>query len=107
MEYEIIDERLISETELKEKYSKYVDNNLELGKKLLEHINKNVKVSDFDKTFADIQALNLSIRDDYIKMIRDVMPTSVEQVRAILSPLKEVIKEDDVKKILAVIKKYS
>ncbi len=107
MEYEIVDEKLISETEVKEKYAKYVDSNLELGKKLVEHITKNIKLSDFDKAFSDIQALNLSIRDDYIRMIIDAAPTSVDQVRAILSPLKEVVKEEDIKKILAVLKKYS
>ncbi len=106
MEYEVVDEKLISETELKEKYTDYVDTNYETGKKLVDHIKKNVKTGNFEDTFNELTALNLGIRDDYLRIIIDVAPTSVDQVRAILAPLKSTIKEDDIKKILAVIKKH-
>jgi DNA-directed RNA polymerase subunit F len=106
MEYELIDEKLISETELKEKYLDYVDTSHENGKKLLEHIKKNVKINNFEETFNELNALNLGIREDYLRMIIDVAPSSVDQVRAILAPLKSTIKEDDIKKILAVVKKH-
>lgn len=106
MEYEIIDEKLISETELKEKYLDYVDTNYEVGKRLVEHIKKNIKINSFEETFNEILGLNLDIRDDYVRMLVDTAPSSVEQVRAILAPLKSTIKEDDIKKILAVVKKH-
>ncbi|MCL4400753.1 MAG: hypothetical protein M1348_01935 [Candidatus Parvarchaeota archaeon] len=106
MEYEIIDEKLISETELKEKYLDYIDTNYETGKKLVEHIKKNVKANNFEEAFNDILALNLDIREDYIRMLVDVAPSSIDQVRAILAPLKSTIKEDDIKKILSALKKH-
>ncbi len=106
MEYEIIDEKLLSETELKEKYMDYIDTAHESGKRLIEHIKKNVKVNNFDEAFNEIIGLNLDIRDDYVRILIDAAPASVDQVRAILAPLKSTIKEDDIKKILAVIKKH-
>ncbi len=106
MEYEIIDEKIISETELKEQYLDYVDKGNEIGKKLIEHIQKNVKINNFEETFNEITELGLGIRDDYIRMIIDSAPSSVEQIRALLSPLKSNIKEEDLKKILAVVKKH-
>ena len=106
MEYEIIDEKLISETELKEKYLDYIDTNYETGKKLVEHIKKNVKANNFEEAFNAILALNLDIREDYIRMLVDVAPSSIDQVRAILAPLKSTIKEDDIKKILSALKKH-
>ncbi|MCL4406596.1 MAG: hypothetical protein M1573_01175 [Candidatus Parvarchaeota archaeon] len=106
MEYEIIDEKVISETEVKEKYMEAIEENSEMGKKLIAHIKKNIKIDDFRATFDELAALNLNIRDDYMMMLIDVSPTSVDQVRAILSPLKSVIKEEEIKKILAVLKKH-
>ena len=106
MEYEIIDEKLISETELKENYIDSIDTNYEVGKKLIEHLKKNIKINNFEETFNELSGLNLGIRDDYIKMIIDSAPTSADQVRAIVAPLKTLIKEEDIKKILAVIKKH-
>ena len=106
MEYEIIDEKIISETELKEQYLDYVDKGNEIGKKLIEHIQKNVKINNFEETFNEITELGLGIRDDYIRMIIDSAPSSVEQIRALLSPLKSNIKEEDLNKILAVVKKH-
>ncbi len=106
MEYEIMDEKLISETELREEYLDYVDTNYEPGKRLVEHIKKNAKVNNFKETFEEFSALNLNIRDDYVRMLIDAAPSSVEQIRAILAPLKSAVKEDDIKKILSVIKKH-
>jgi DNA-directed RNA polymerase subunit F len=106
MEYEIIDEKPISETELKEKYSDYIDNGYESGKKLLDHLKKNIKINNFQEIFSEIEGLNLGIRDDYIRMLIDVAPTSVDQARAILAPLKSTLKEEEIKSILAVIKKH-
>ena len=106
MEYHIIDEKFLSETEVKEKYLDFVDKGSEIGKKLLDHTQKNIKIDNFDSVFEELSALNLSIRDDYIKMIIDVSPTSIDQIRAIISPLKLNIKEEDLKTILSVLKKH-
>ncbi|MCL5420622.1 MAG: hypothetical protein M1284_02620 [Candidatus Parvarchaeota archaeon] len=106
MEYEIIDEKFLSESEVKENYLEFIDKGSEQGKKLLEHIQKNIKIDSFEKAFEELSALNLSIRDDYLRMIIDVTPSSVDQVRAIIAPLKLNIKEDDLKSILSVLKKH-
>lgn len=106
MEYEIIDEKFINETEVKEEYIDFIDKGSEYGKKLLDHIQKNIKIDDFQKVFEELSALNLNIRDDYLKMIIDIAPTSTDQVRAIIAPLKITIKEDDLKAILSVLKKH-
>ena len=89
MEYKIEEEVLLSESEVKEQYIDYIDSNTEVGKKLIE-----------------LLELNLNIRDDYLRFIMDVQPTSADQVRAILSPLKLQISEDNIKKILSIIKKH-
>jgi DNA-directed RNA polymerase subunit F len=106
MEYQIIDEKFLSETEVKEKYLDFVDKNSEFGKKLLDHAQKNIKIDNFNSVFEELSALNLSIRDDYLRMIIDVSPSSVDQIRAIISPLKLNVKEEDLKAILAVLKKH-
>lgn len=106
MEYQVIDEKFLSETEVKENYLEFVDKGSELGKKLLDHIQKNIKIDNFNSVFEEISALNMSIRDDYIRMIIDVSPTSVDQIRAIISPLKLNVKEEDLKTILSVLKKH-
>jgi DNA-directed RNA polymerase subunit F len=106
MEYQVIDEKFLSETEVKENYLEFVDKGSELGKKLLDHIQKNIKIDNFNSIFEEISALNMSIRDDYIRMIIDVSPTSVDQIRAIISPLKLNVKEEDLKTILSVLKKH-
>jgi DNA-directed RNA polymerase subunit F len=106
MEYEIIDEKMLSENEVKEQYLDKIDTNYEPGKRLVEHIKKNAKVDNFEETFNELSGLNLNIRDDYLRMIIDVAPTSVDQVRAILAPLKSIIRDEDIKNILAIIKKH-
>ena len=39
-------------------------------------------------------------------MIIDVSPASIDQIRAIISPLKLNVKEEDLKAILTVLKKH-
>ena len=39
-------------------------------------------------------------------MIIDVSPTSSDQIRAVISPLKLNVKEEDLKAVLAVLKKH-
>ena len=51
MEYEIIDEKFLSETEVKEKYLDFVDKGSEMGKKLIDHVQKNIKIDNFDSVF--------------------------------------------------------
>ncbi|MCL4399413.1 hypothetical protein M1293_02825 [Candidatus Parvarchaeota archaeon] len=106
MDYEIVDEKIISETEVKENYMDFIESEMEVGKKLIEHIKKNIKVNDFSSAFSELSALDLNIREDYIRILIDTAPTSADQVRAILSPLKPNLKEDDIKKILSVLKKH-
>lgn len=106
MEYQIIDEKFLSEAEVKENYIDFVDKGSEPGKKLLDHIQKNIKTGGFEQIFEELSALNLSIRDDYIRMLIDVAPSSVDQARAIMAPLKLNIKEEDFKSILSVLKKH-
>ncbi|MCL4373216.1 hypothetical protein M1384_04100 [Candidatus Parvarchaeota archaeon] len=106
MEYQIIDEKFLSEAEVKQKYVDFVDKGSEMGKKLLDHIQKNLKIDNFDSVFEELSALNLSIREDYLRMIIDVSPSSIDQIRAIISPLKLNVKEEDLKSILTVLKKH-
>ena len=106
MEYEVIDEKFLNETEVRDNYADFIDNGIEHGKKLLEHIQKNVKIDNFEKTFEELSALNLNIRDDYLRMIIDVSPSSTDQIRAIIAPLKLNIKEEDLKSIVSVLKKH-
>lgn len=106
MEYKIEEEVLLSESEVKEQYMDYIDANTEVGKKLIEHIKKNIKIKDPSATLKELADLNLNIRDDYLRFIIDVQPTSADQVRAIISPLKLQISDENIKKILSIIKKH-
>ncbi|MCW1301610.1 MAG: hypothetical protein OH316_00525 [Candidatus Parvarchaeota archaeon] len=106
MEYELVDETLLGEAEVKENYLKFIDEGYEYGKKLLEHMDKNIKVKDFENAFKALLNLNLNLRDDYIKMIIDVCPNSPDQLRAILSPLKLTIPEESLNSIIATLKKF-
>ncbi|MBE5728463.1 hypothetical protein IHE51_01230 [Candidatus Parvarchaeota archaeon] len=106
MEYELIDETLLGETELKENYSKFIDQGYEFGKKLMEHMDKNVKIKDFENAFKALSNLNLNLRDDYLRMIIDVCPNSPDQLRAILSPLKLTIPEESLNAVIATLKKF-
>jgi len=106
MEYQVIDEKFLSETEVKQKYLDFVDKGSEMGKKLLDHMQKNIKIDNFESTFEELSGLNLNIRDDYLRMIIDVSPSSIDQIRAIISPLKLNVKEEDLKAILTVLKKH-
>ncbi len=106
MEYEVMDEKFMCETEIKDNYIDFIDKGMEQGKKLLEHIQKNIKVDSFEKVFEELSTLNLSIRDDYLSMIIDTTPSSVDQVKAIIAPLKLNIKEEDLKSVVSVLKKH-
>lgn len=106
MEYELMDETLLGETEVKENYSKFLDEGYEYGKKLTEHMDKNIKVKDFENAFKELSGLNLNLRDDYIKMIIDVSPNSPDQLRAIISPLKLAVPEERLNSIIATLKKF-
>lgn len=106
MEYEVIDEKFLNETEVRDSYVDFIDKGVEYGKKMVDHIQKNIKIDSFEKTFEELSALNLNIRDDYLRMIIDVIPSSTDQLRAIIAPLKLNINEEDLKSILSVLKKH-
>ncbi|EFD92994.1 MAG: hypothetical protein BJBARM5_0248 [Candidatus Parvarchaeum acidophilus ARMAN-5] len=106
MEYEVIDEKFMDETEIRDNYTNFIDKNSEYGKKMLDHIQKNIKIDNFEKVFEELSALNLNIRDDYLRMLIDAIPSSSDQVKAIIAPLKLNIKEEDLKLIISVLKKH-
>lgn len=106
-DYTILEERLISESEIRDKYFDFLDPNFEAAKKLKEHITKNIKIKDREKAKEEIEGLNLNIREDMIEKIIDINPISPDQVKAILSQISFTITDENARKIISVLRKYS
>ncbi len=105
MNYTIIEEKILSETEIKEEYMDKLGNT-DVAKKLAEHINKNIKVKNKEALVKELEGLGINLREDYINAIIDSSPSTPEQVRAILWQIGPNLTDEQAKKIIATIKKY-
>jgi DNA-directed RNA polymerase subunit F len=105
MNYTIIEERILSETEIKENYLDKLGNT-DVAKKLMEHINKNIKIKNREEALKDLQNLGLNLREDFLNEIIDASPNTSEQVRAILWQIGPNLTDEQAKKIIATLKKY-
>jgi len=111
----VIAEKIVPLTEvkniLKDKKKEYADEEKEQfyeQKRALDHANKAVKLSvkDTSKLIEEITALGLALTEDQTVKIADLLPETVDDVRAIFAKERFRYGEDDIKKILDVVAKY-
>jgi DNA-directed RNA polymerase subunit F len=112
---DVIDERPISLPEvssiLKEKEDAYVGAGGELlyeQKRALEHAMKFAKIGEKDAKdmVGKITALEMTLTADRIVKIIDLMPKSVDDIRAIFAKERFKYTEEEIKRIIDVVDQY-
>jgi len=111
----VISERIVALAEvkniLKEKKKEYADEEKEQfyeQKRALDHATKAAKLNakDATKLTEEIKAVGLALTEDQTVKIADLLPETVDDVRAIFAKERFRYGEDDIKKILEVVAKY-
>ena len=109
--YEIISEKAVSTSEVIEVIKKQDPENLTYREeKILEFLKKrnSISIKDFKAAFKEISALEIPRLEDFhiIKLI-ELNPKDGTTLRAIISNSGTVIVDENVTKILDVLKKYN
>ncbi|MFH1055338.1 MAG: RNA polymerase Rpb4 family protein [Candidatus Altiarchaeota archaeon] len=96
---------------LKEKDKDYTERGTELTyeqKRAFEHAQKFSKVSvkDAQEMSAKLAELGITLSDDRIVKIIDLMPKSVDDIRAIFAKERFKYSEEEIKKITDVVDQY-
>ncbi len=88
---------------------KYRDKELLYEQKLaIEHLTKFTKMQDDKKALEMFNEIKetFKVPDEIAVQIVDLMPETTDDVRAILAMLKFSLKEEEIKKIVEIVKKY-
>ncbi|MCG2717363.1 MAG: hypothetical protein L6408_00820 [Nanoarchaeota archaeon] len=107
----VLEETPISAVELKEKLNKVKKRDKELGKKAtktVEYLNTftNLKIKEAEDIKKKIINLNIPrLRDRHIVKVLDIMPKEIDSLKMLFSGENITIKEEDLNKVLEVIKK--
>jgi len=96
---------------LKRKEKEYAESGLELGyeqKKALEHTAKFSKISAKDAKDLEgkLSALELTLTPDRVVKIIELLPESIDDVRAIFAKERFKYTEEDIKKITDLVDQY-
>lgn len=96
---------------LREKKKEYKEAGKELfyeQKRALDHAEREGKMSlkDYSKFAEEIKALNMDLPEEQVVKIADLMPETVDDVRAIFSKDRFKYSEEEIKKILEVVAHY-
>ena len=111
----ILSERIVPLAEvkniLKEKKKEYKEGDKELfyeQKRALDHAEKEGKLNmkDFSKFSEEIKELKMELPADQLVKIADLLPETVDDVRAIFSKDRFKYNEEEIKKILEVVAHY-
>ena len=109
---DVITETPLTMVEIKSKLDAQKKEKKELNfraEKVLEYVNSFVKLKpkDIEAAKKDLNDLGiLRLKDRHIIKIIDVMPVDLESLRIIFTGENLTLKQDDLNKILEVIKKY-
>ena len=108
VDYEILKEEFVPITKVKEILDKIKDKNYE-QKLAYEHAKKFSKL-DVKKAEALIKELSelqmRKLKDDQIVKIVDLMPKDVEDLKVILAKSQIPFKDEELNKIMEIVKKY-
>jgi DNA-directed RNA polymerase subunit F len=111
----IVSERNITLAEvkniLKDKKREYTDEEKELfyeQKRAFDHAGKAAKLGlkDANKLIEEIRSIGLSLSEDQMIKIADLLPETVDDVRAIFAKERFKYGEEEIKKVLDVVAKY-
>ncbi len=111
----IIDERFLSLAEarkiLEEKEKAYSTEKKDMlyeQRRALEHSQKYAKLSlkDTEELIKKVGELDLHLAEDQIVKICDILPETVDDIRAIFAKERFKYNEEDIKKILDVLAQY-
>lgn len=96
---------------LKQKQKRYEEEEKELWyeqKRALEHAQKSAKLSlkDSKKLIGQLSKLELELTEDNIVKIADLLPETVDDVRAIFAKERFRYNEEEIKKIIEVVDQY-
>ncbi len=107
---EIIEKKTISNPEMKENIDGMKKRDKELNfraKKVedyLNHIPKTKKYKDLKK---DLESSEITrLKDNHISLIINILPTEIDSLRMVLSSENLTLKQEDLEKILTIVKKY-
>ena len=107
---EIINEKPISMSELKDKLAEIKKRDTELtfrGKKTEEYLNKISKFKKYEELQKDLEKLDIPrLKDRQIAKIIDILPIDIDSLRTTLVGENLIIKQEDLVKIVDTVKKY-
>jgi|SRR3989338_3520619 len=105
----VISEKPISMAELKEQLEKIKARDKELNYRAVrteEYLQNFALPKDGDALYKQIEALNIPrLKEMHIVKIMDIMPTTVEELKAILQAYTITVNNDNLKKIIETINK--
>ena len=108
---EIINEKSISISELKEKLEEIKKRDKELtfrGQKVDEYLKKVSKFKKHKELRAELEKLEVSrLKERHITKMIDVLPKDIDSLRATLVGENLTLKQEDLVKIVDVVKKYA
>jgi len=108
---EIIEQKPINISELKEKLEEIKKRDKELtfrGKKVDEYLKKVSKFTKHKELKEDLSKLDIPrLKERHIVKIIDILPKDIDSLRAILVGENLTLKQEDLTKIVNVVKKYA
>ena len=108
---EIINEKPISLSELKVKVAEIKKRDKELtfrGNKTEEYLNKISKFKKYEELKKELEKLDIPrLKERQIVKIIDILPTDIDSLRTVLIGENLIIKQEDLAKIVDVVKKYA
>jgi len=109
--YEIVSEEVASNCEVLDIVGKKDEEELTYREeKVLEYIKKAnpLSMKDFEKAFKEFKSLDIArLEDEHIIKLIDINPIDGTEIRSIVSNSGTVIVDENVTKILDVLKKYN
>ena len=107
---EIINEKPISISELRVKLEEIKERDKELtfrGKKTEEYLKKVSKFKKHEELKKDLEKLEIiRLKDSHIIKIIDILPADIDSLRAVLVGENLTLKQEDLTKIVDVVKEY-
>lgn len=110
--YEVISKKPVSQVEV-QKIIENKDSNIELTyreEKVLDHLKKfnKLSITNFEKAKKELIALEIPrLEEEHYVKILDILPKNGTELRAIVSHSGTILVDENLDKILEILKKYS
>lgn len=106
--FEVVDEKYVPLATVKEILKKVKNPTFE-QKQAYQHARNfsKLKESEAQKLMEELKALEIrKLKDDMIVKIVDILPETAKELKSIVSISKVSFKQDEIEKILEIVKKY-